>query len=200
MAPIIENSRRSLKKQWTKPLPRHEKPFDKCFCQVRRPSIEYGKWLSAPLLLSSVLLLLRDPTTWRIQVDANVNGRLRATNRGLRRAFSQTASTLPNKGQVATALNQLPYDAPRGAPPRRASATAWRGGDRRISHQGFTTSPTYGLVATCSPPPRRTTPSSISTIATSTESGQLGRSATAPPMCQTRPHSPHSAATALATQ
>src|SRR5215208_8188398 len=59
MAPIIENSRRSLKKQWTKPLPRHEKPFDKCFCQVRRPSIEYGKWLSAPLLLSSVLLLLR---------------------------------------------------------------------------------------------------------------------------------------------
>src|SRR5919107_5016940 len=58
VAPIIENSRRSLKKQWTKPLPRHEKPFDKCFFQVRRPSIEYGKWLSAPLLLSSVLLLL----------------------------------------------------------------------------------------------------------------------------------------------
>jgi len=53
-----------------------------------------------------------DLTTWRIQVDANVNGQLRATNRGLRRAFAQTASTLPNKGQVATAVNQLPYDVP----------------------------------------------------------------------------------------
>src|SRR5829696_9197787 len=141
-----------------------------------------------------------DLTTWRIQVDANVNGQLRATNRGLRRAFAQTASTLPNKGQVATAVNQLPYDAPRGAPPRRASATAWRGGDRRIPHQGFTTSSTCGLVATCSPPPLRTTLSSTSTIATSTESGQLGWSATSLPMCQTRQHPPHSAATALTTQ
>ena len=53
------NRRRFLRKQWTKLPLRHERPFVRCFCQVRRPSIEFGKRSWEPSLLSSVLLLLR---------------------------------------------------------------------------------------------------------------------------------------------
>jgi tyrosinase len=49
---------------------------------------------------------------WRVRVAADVNGRLRATDRGLRRAFARSAPTLPRKDQVATALNLDTYDVP----------------------------------------------------------------------------------------
>src|SRR5215217_7602050 len=48
-----------LKEAVDQASPEAREALHKCFCQVRRPSIEYGKCLSAPLLLSSVLLLLR---------------------------------------------------------------------------------------------------------------------------------------------
>ncbi|MGH3997455.1 MAG: tyrosinase family protein [Pseudonocardiaceae bacterium] len=53
-----------------------------------------------------------DPTSWRVQVDADVQGRLRATNRGLRRAFGQFVPTLPRVSQVEDALALTTYDAP----------------------------------------------------------------------------------------
>src|SRR5215216_7644990 len=53
-----------------------------------------------------------DSNGWRVRVDADVNGRLRASDRGLRRAFGQSAPTLPRKDQVATALNLDTYDVP----------------------------------------------------------------------------------------
>jgi tyrosinase len=53
-----------------------------------------------------------DANSWRVRVDADVNGRLRSTDRGLRRAFAQSAPTLPRKDQVTTALNLDTYDAP----------------------------------------------------------------------------------------
>ena len=52
-----------------------------------------------------------DPGGWRVLVDADANGQLRATDRGLRRAFARSASTLPRKDQVATALDLDTYDA-----------------------------------------------------------------------------------------
>jgi len=53
-----------------------------------------------------------DANSWRVRVDADVNGQLRATNRGLRRAFAQSISTLPRKPQVERALNRSTYDLP----------------------------------------------------------------------------------------
>ncbi len=53
-----------------------------------------------------------DPTSWRVQVEADFQGQLRATNRGLRRAFGQFVPTLPQASQVEDALTLTAYDAP----------------------------------------------------------------------------------------
>jgi tyrosinase len=53
-----------------------------------------------------------DPASWRVRVAANVQGQLRATNRGLRRAFGQSVQTLPTQADVAAALELPDYDAP----------------------------------------------------------------------------------------
>ena len=53
-----------------------------------------------------------DAGSWRVRVEADANGRLRATDRGLRRAFAQrrpdvnAGPTLPRKAEVATALEE----------------------------------------------------------------------------------------------
>jgi tyrosinase len=53
-----------------------------------------------------------DPASWRVRVAANVQGQLRATNRGLRRAFGRSVETLPRQAEVAAALELSDYDAP----------------------------------------------------------------------------------------
>jgi tyrosinase len=53
-----------------------------------------------------------DPASWRVRVAANVQGQLRATNRGLRRAFGRSVETLPRQAEVAAALESSDYDAP----------------------------------------------------------------------------------------
>ena len=53
-----------------------------------------------------------DPASWRVRVAANVQGQLRATNRGLRRAFGRSVQTLPTQADVAAALDLSDYDAP----------------------------------------------------------------------------------------
>ena len=60
---------------------------------------------------------LADPARWRVRVDADVNGQLRATDRGLRRAFAQrrsdqsSAPVLPRRTEVTSAANLSTYDA-----------------------------------------------------------------------------------------
>ncbi|HWB72459.1 MAG TPA: tyrosinase family protein [Egibacteraceae bacterium] len=53
-----------------------------------------------------------DPTSWRVLLEVNVQGQLRATNRGLRRVFGQSVPTLPRKAQVKGALALTTYDTP----------------------------------------------------------------------------------------
>ncbi len=53
-----------------------------------------------------------DANSWRVRVETDPGGRLRATDRGLRRAFAQGVRTLPRKVQVSAALNFTTYDAP----------------------------------------------------------------------------------------
>ncbi len=48
---------------------------------------------------------------WRVRVEVNVQGQLRATDRGLRRAFGQFVPMLPRKSQVKEALALSTYDA-----------------------------------------------------------------------------------------
>lgn len=52
-----------------------------------------------------------DPASWRVRVEANVQGQLRATNRGLRRAFGRFVPTLPRTSEVKDALVLTDYDA-----------------------------------------------------------------------------------------
>jgi tyrosinase len=56
-----------------------------------------------------------DPTggeSWRIRVEANVNGQLVSRNRGMRRAFAQSgAPNLPTKAEVTSAVGLSTYDA-----------------------------------------------------------------------------------------
>ena len=52
-----------------------------------------------------------DPASWRVRIDVDFNGRLRTTDRGLRRSLGHGVATLPTKNQVAAALNRPTYDA-----------------------------------------------------------------------------------------
>jgi tyrosinase len=49
---------------------------------------------------------------WRVRIEADVNGRLRSTDRGLRRARGTSVESLPSKAQVAAALRMDVYDEP----------------------------------------------------------------------------------------
>jgi tyrosinase len=51
-----------------------------------------------------------DPTSWRVRIDTNVNGRLSATDRGLQRTFQASSRTLPKKVDVRNALANRTYD------------------------------------------------------------------------------------------
>ena len=53
-----------------------------------------------------------DPATFRVRIEANVNGQLVQTNHGLRRALGMQAPRLPNKADTAGAVALTPYDAP----------------------------------------------------------------------------------------
>jgi len=53
-----------------------------------------------------------DPATFRVRIEANVNGQLVQTNHGLRRAIGVQAPRLPNKADTAGAVAMAPYDAP----------------------------------------------------------------------------------------
>jgi len=50
--------------------------------------------------------------SWRVRIEANVNGQLVSRNRGMRRAFAQNAPTLPTPAQVTAAVALDAYDAP----------------------------------------------------------------------------------------
>ena len=63
-----------------------------------------------------------DPASWRVRIDVDANGRLRATDRGLRRAFGRTATSLPTKAQVRGVLQRATYD----APPWNATSSGFR--------------------------------------------------------------------------
>jgi tyrosinase len=51
-----------------------------------------------------------DPTSWRVRIEADVQGQLRGTNRGLRRVLGQFAPDLPQESQVKDALTLRSYD------------------------------------------------------------------------------------------
>lgn len=52
-----------------------------------------------------------DPGTFRVRIEANVNGQLVQTSHGLRRTLGAQISKLPNKSDTANALGLTPYDA-----------------------------------------------------------------------------------------
>jgi tyrosinase len=51
-----------------------------------------------------------DPDSWRVRIAANVQGQLGAVNRGLRRGFGQSIDSLPQRAEVAAALDLPTYD------------------------------------------------------------------------------------------
>ncbi|AEH10743.1 MULTISPECIES: tyrosinase family protein [Protofrankia] len=51
-----------------------------------------------------------DPGSWRVLIDTDVQGRLRGTNRGLRRQFAANASNLPTNSDIDAALDLGAYD------------------------------------------------------------------------------------------
>lgn len=53
-----------------------------------------------------------DPMSFRIRIEANVNGQLVQKDHGLRRALGTQVSTLPNKNDATAAVALTPYDAP----------------------------------------------------------------------------------------
>jgi tyrosinase len=53
-----------------------------------------------------------DPASWRVRIAADVQGRLRQTDRGLAREFGQSAPNLPTRADVAAALEIEDYDQP----------------------------------------------------------------------------------------
>jgi tyrosinase len=52
-----------------------------------------------------------DPASFRVLIEANVNGQLVQTAHGLRRSLGSQITTLPNKADTAGALALRPYDA-----------------------------------------------------------------------------------------
>src|SRR5712691_4174545 len=52
-----------------------------------------------------------DPSTFRVRIEANVNGQLVQTDHGLRRALGTEVAKLPNKADTVGALALTPYDA-----------------------------------------------------------------------------------------
>jgi len=52
-----------------------------------------------------------DPTSFRVRIEADVNGQLVQRNHGLRRAFGKDVSKLPNKSDTSVVLALTPYDA-----------------------------------------------------------------------------------------
>ena len=52
-----------------------------------------------------------DPGTFRVRIEADVNGRLVQTNHGLRRTLGAQIARLPNKSDVTGAVGLTPYDA-----------------------------------------------------------------------------------------
>jgi tyrosinase len=66
----------------------------------------------SPIASGPFALDTADPASWRVRVAANVQGQLRAADRGLRRAFGRSVDTLPRQAEVAAALELSTYDAP----------------------------------------------------------------------------------------
>ena len=53
-----------------------------------------------------------DDDSFRVRIDVDVQGRLRAADRGLRRAFRQSVNSLPSTAELEAVLEVEPYDAP----------------------------------------------------------------------------------------
>ena len=88
-----------------------------------------------------------NPTSFRINIEADVNGQLVQRSHGLRRALGSAVSTLPNKADTKTVLTLTPYDvspwdvsssgfrnrvegwAPPAAPALHNRVHVWVGGD-----------------------------------------------------------------------
>ena len=84
----------------------------------------------SPITTGPFAFNANDPSSWRVRVAANVQGQLRATNRGLRRAFGQSVDTLPDHNDVTAALDLSDYDTPpwttESEPSFRNQAEGWR--------------------------------------------------------------------------
>lgn len=52
-----------------------------------------------------------DPNSFRVRIEADVNGQLVQRDHGLRRTLGRQISTLPTKGDTSSALTLTPYDA-----------------------------------------------------------------------------------------
>lgn len=52
-----------------------------------------------------------DPNSFRVRIEADVNGQLVQREHGLRRTLGSQISTLPTKGDTGSLLNLTPYDA-----------------------------------------------------------------------------------------
>jgi tyrosinase len=75
-----------------------------------------------PITTGPFAFLPDDPASWRVRIEIDASGRLRATDRGLRRSFAQGAPALPTRAQVRTALGLATFD----APPWSATSTGFR--------------------------------------------------------------------------
>ena len=57
-----------------------------------------------------------DPASFRVRIEANVNGQLVQTSHGLRRALGSQIARLPNKADTAGCIALTPYDTPPWTP------------------------------------------------------------------------------------
>jgi tyrosinase len=66
----------------------------------------------SPVVTGPFAFNSNDPTSWRVTVEATINGQVRPTNRGLRRrlAQDQMAPTLPTTQQAKQAVTITTYD------------------------------------------------------------------------------------------
>ena len=90
-----------------------------------------------------------DPASFRVVIEANVNGRLVQTAHGLRRALGtpdrHTAEQSRYRGRTRASRPMTPHP---GAPPPRVSAIDWKDGLLR-QRRRFITECMYGSAVTC---------------------------------------------------
>ena len=93
---------------------------------------------TGPFVFNSAL-----PKSFRVRIEANVNGVLQQANRGLRRSFQTNAPSLPKKADTAGVLTMTPYD----SAPWSRNSTSFR--NRVEGWQGPNAPALHNLVHVC---------------------------------------------------